>query len=329
MALAWTLLARPDGLPRATDFALKFVDLPPIAHGMVHVRNRWLSVDPYMRGRMNDAKSYAQPYALNAPMVGGAIGEVIESKAEGFAPGDLVLHSWGWRDEAVGPAAAVTMLPAIDVPEQRFLGHLGMPGMTAYFGLLDVARIQPGDTLFVSAAGGAVGSAVVQIAKLKGLRVIGSAGGAGKCALVRELGADAVIDYKSPGSLADKLAAAAPDGIDVYFDNVGGAHLDAALGAARDNARFAMCGMIETYNTAAPDGLRNIMRIVRARIRMQGFIIFDYNHRISEFHGEMGAWMKDGLIRSDETIYEGLAETPRAFLDLFCGGNSGKMLVRV
>jgi len=329
MALAWTLLARPNGMPRATDFALKFIDLPPVGDGMVHVRNRWLSVDPYMRGRMNDAKSYAQPYALNAPMVGGAIGEVVASRAEGFAPGDLVLHSWGWRDQAVGPAAAVAKLPAIAVPEQLFLGHLGMPGMTAYFGLNDVAGIQPGDTLFVSAAAGAVGSAVVQIAKLKGLRVIGSAGGPGKCALVRELGADAVIDYKSPGSLADKLAAAAPDGIDVYFDNVGGAHLDAALGAARDNARFAMCGMIETYNTTEPEGLRNIMRIVRARIRMQGFIIFDFNHRIGEFHAQMGQWIADGLIRSDETVYEGLAETPRAFLDLFSGGNSGKMLVRL
>lgn len=329
MALAWTLLARPNGKPLITDFALKFVTLPPLEDGMVHIRNRFLSVDPYMRGRMNDAKSYAQPYALNAPMVGGAVGEIVESRAEGFAPGDLVLHSWGWRDEAVGPASAVTRLPAIGVPEQRFLGHLGMPGMTAYFGLLEVAEAKAGDTLFVSAAAGAVGTAVVQIAKILGLRVVASAGGARKCALVRALGADAVIDYKSEGSLEDKLAAAAPDGIDIYFDNVGGAHLDAALGAAKDHARFAMCGMIETYNDPFPAGLRNVMRIVRARIRMQGFIIFDYNPRIAEFHAQMGRWMLDGLIRSDETIYEGLAETPRAFLDLFAGGNSGKMLVRL
>ena len=329
MALAWTLLARPQGMPRIEDFALKFTDLPLVGDGMVHVRNRWLSVDPYMRGRMNDAKSYAQPYALHAPMVGGAIGEVVESRAEGFAPGDLVLHSWGWRDEAVGPAAAVAKLPAIGVPEQRFLGHLGMPGMTAYFGLLEVAAAKEGDTLFVSAAAGAVGSAVVQIAKIRGMRVIGSAGGARKCALVRELGADIVVDYKTTGSLAGKLAAAAPDGIDVYFDNVGGAHLDAALGAARDHARFAMCGMIETYNAPHPAGIANIMRIVRSRIRMQGFIIFDYNHRIDEFHAQMGKWMTDGLIRSDETIYEGLQETPRAFLDLFSGGNLGKALVRL
>jgi NADPH-dependent curcumin reductase CurA len=329
MALAWTLLARPNGIPLITDFALKFVNLPALEDGMVHIRNRFLSVDPYMRGRMNDAKSYAQPYALNAPMVGGAVGEILASRAEGFAPGDLVLHSWGWRDEAVGPASAVTNLPAIGAPKQRFLGHLGMPGMTAYFGLLDVAEAKAGDTLFVSAAAGAVGTAVVQIAKIVGMRVVASAGGAAKCALVRELGADAVIDYKADGSLEDKLAAAAPDGIDVYFDNVGGAHLDAALGAAKDNARFAMCGMIDTYNDPYPAGLRNVMRIVRARIRMQGFIIFDFNPRIAEFHAQMGKWMTDGLIRSDETIYEGLAETPRAFLDLFSGGNSGKMLVRV
>jgi NADPH-dependent curcumin reductase CurA len=282
-----------------------------------------------MRGRMNDAKSYAEPYALNAPMIGGAIGEIVESRAEGFAPGDLVLHSWGWRDEAIGPASAVTKLPAIDVPEQRFLGHLGMPGMTAYFGLLEVAAAKAGDTLFVSAAAGAVGSAVVQIAKIKGMRVIASAGGARKCALVRELGADVVIDYKTEGSLADKLAAAAPDGIDVYFDNVGGAHLDAALGAAKDHARFAMCGMIETYNAPHPAAIANIMRIVRARISLRGFIIFDYNHRIGEFHTQMGQWIRDGLIRSDETIYDGLRETPRAFLDLFSGGNHGKALVRV
>ena len=329
MALAWTLLARPNGMPLITDFALKFVNLPPLEDGMVHIRNRFLSVDPYMRGRMNDAKSYAQPYALNAPMVGGAVGEIVASRAEGFAPGDLVLHSWGWRDEAVGPASAVTKLPAIGVPEQRFLGHLGMPGMTAYFGLLDVAEAKAGETVFVSAAAGAVGSAVVQIAKILGLRVVASAGGPHKCALVRALGADAVIDYKAEGSLEDKLAAAAPEGIDIYFDNVGGAHLDAALGAARDNARFAMCGMIETYNETKSEGLRNMMRIVRARIRMQGFIIFDYNDRIGEFQARMGEWMMDGLIRSDETIYEGLPETPRAFLELFAGGNSGKALVRL
>jgi NADPH-dependent curcumin reductase CurA len=329
MAQAWTLVARPQGIPRLQDFALREIALPALAEGMVHVRNRFLSVDPYMRGRMNDAKSYAQPYLLGELMVGGAVGEVIRSGSDALKVGDLVLHSYGWRDEAVGPAAAFTRLPTLDVPEQRYLGHLGMPGMTAYFGVLEVASAKAGDVLFVSAAAGAVGSAVVQIAKIKGLTVIGSAGGAKKCALVRALGADHVIDYQAPGALADRLAEAAPGGIDIYFDNVGGGHLDAALGAAKDNARFAMCGMIETYNAGNPPGLKNMMRIVRARIRMQGFIIFDYNHRIGEFHAEMGRWMAEGLIRSEETIRQGLAATPSAFLDLFSGGNTGKMLVRL
>ncbi len=316
-------------MPALADFALVEAPLPALGDGMVHVRNRWLSVDPYMRGRMNDAKSYAQPYELNQPMVGGAVGEVVASRSEKLKMGDLVLHSWGWRDEVVDRASTFTKLPDLGVPEQRFLGHLGMPGMTAYFGLLDVAAAKAGDVLFVSAAAGAVGTAVVQIAKIKGLTVIGSAGGPAKCALVRELGADTVIDYQASGSLPDKLTAAAPNGIDIYFDNVGGAHLDAALGAAKDNARFAMCGMIETYNDENPAGLKNMMRIVRARIRLQGFIIFDYSHRISEFHEAMGGWMAEGRIRSDETVRQGLEQTPAAFLGLFSGGNSGKMLVQL
>jgi NADPH-dependent curcumin reductase CurA len=329
MPHSWTLAARPKGMPKLSDFAL--IDTPPptLEDGMIHVRNTWLSVDPYMRGRMNDAKSYAQPYLIGEPMVGGAVGIVVASQSPDYTAGDKVLHSWGWRDEVVAPAKSFTKLPAIAVPEQRFLGHLGMPGMTAYFGLLDVASAKEGDTLFVSAGAGAVGTAVVQIAKIKGLTVIGSAGGAEKCALVRELGADAVVDYKTPGSLQDKLAAAAPDGIAVYFDNVGGDHLDAALAAAKDNARFAICGMIEGYNALEPAGFRNMMRVVRARIRMQGFIIFDYNHRIGEFHEAMGKCMAEGKIRSDETVRDGLAATPQAFLDLFTGGNTGKMLVRL
>jgi NADPH-dependent curcumin reductase CurA len=328
MARAWHLKSRPDGLPTSGNFELKEVELPPLADGTIRVRNRWLSVDPYMRGRMNDVKSYVPPFALGAPMDGGAIGEVVESKADGFAPGDLVQHMAGWRDEAVISARAATKLPDLDVPPEQFLGILGITGATAYFGLLDAAQAKPGDTLFVSAAAGAVGSAVVQIAKAKGMTVIGSAGGQAKCEFVRSLGADAVIDYRT-GPLLKALAKAAPNGIDVYFDNVGGSHLDAALAAARQNARFAICGMIEAYNNPKPTPLRFIMRVIAMRIRLQGFIVSDYLPRMGEFHAAMGPWLADGTVTSRETVVDGLDKMLEAFLGLFAGGNTGKMLVRL
>jgi NADPH-dependent curcumin reductase CurA len=328
MARAWHLKSRPDGLPTSGNFELKEVELPPLADGTIRVRNRWLSVDPYMRGRMNDVKSYVPPFQLGAPMDGGAIGEVVESKADGFTPGDLVQHMAGWRDEAIISARAATKLPDLDVPPEQFLGILGITGATAYFGLLDAAQAKPGDTLFVSAAAGAVGSAVVQIAKAKGMTVIGSAGGQAKCEFVRSLGADAVIDYRT-GPLLKALAKAAPNGIDVYFDNVGGSHLDAALAAARQNARFAICGMIEAYNNSKPTPLRFIMRVIAMRIRLQGFIVSDYLPRMGDFHAAMGPWLADGTVTSRETVVDGLDKMLEAFLGLFAGGNTGKMLVRL
>ena len=328
MARAWHLMRRPKGLPTAEDFALKDVALPALEPGMVCVRNQWLSVDPYMRGRMNDVKSYVPPFALDAPMEGGAVGEIVESAAEGFAPGDRVLHMAGWRDEAVVPAAGLTKLPEIGAPPESFLGNLGLTGGTAYFGLLDVAQAKPGDIVFVSAAAGAVGSAVVQIAKAKGMTVIGSARGPEKCEFVLSLGADGAIDY-SAGPLVKSLAEAAPEGIDVYFDNVGGDHLDAALAVARRNARFAICGMIDAYNAAEPTCLRYIMRVIAMRIRMQGFIYTDYLPRIGEFFRDMGAWVASGQVRSQETVVDGLERMPEAFLGLFEGRNVGKMLVRL
>jgi NADPH-dependent curcumin reductase CurA len=328
MAEAWHLMSRPDGLPSSENFELRETTLPPLGEGMVRVRNRWLSVDPYMRGRMSDVKSYVPPFQLGQPMEGGAIGEVVESRAEGFAPGDLVLHMAGWRDEAVVPAATLTKLPDLGVEPQLFLGILGMVGATAYFGLLDAARAKPGDIVFVSAAAGAVGSAVVQIARAKGMTVIGSAGGAEKCDYVRSLGADAAVDYKA-GPILKGLAAAARDGIDVYFDNVGGDHLDAAFALARNNARFAICGMIESYNDASPVAFRFITRIIAARIRIQGFLVFDYQARMDEFYREMGAWVADGTVKSRDTIVDGLESMPAAFLGLFSGANTGKMLVRL
>ena len=328
MARAWHLMSRPQGLPTKDDFALKDFALPPLTDGMVHVRNRWLSVDPYMRGRMNDVKSYVPPFALGEPMDGGAIGEVVESKADGFAPGDLVQHMAGWRDEAVIDARTANKLPDLGAPPEHFLGVLGVTGMTAYFGLLDAASAKEGDIVFVSAASGAVGSVVVQIAKAKGMTVIASAGGADKCEFVRSLGADHVVDYKA-GPLLKSLAAAAPDGIDVYFDNVGGGHLDAAFALARQNARFAICGMIEGYNDPTPASFRYIMRVSAMRIRLKGFIVFDYFPRMAEFYRDMGPWLASGAVKSRDTVADGLEAMPQAFLGLFEGANVGKMLVRL
>jgi len=329
MARAWHLMSRPQGLPTDDDFALKDVALPELSEGMVRVRNRWLSVDPYMRSRMNDVKSYVPSFQIGEPMTGGAVGEVVESRDPSLAPGDTVLHMAGWRDEVVEPAANFHKLPAMPgIEPQAFLANLGLTGGTAYFGLLDVASAKPGDIVFVSAAAGAVGSAVVQIAKAKGMTVIGSAGGADKCEFVRSLGADEVIDYKA-GPVVKLLTSAAPKGIDVYFDNVGGDHLDAALAVARQNARFAICGMIEGYNSNEPTRLRYIMRIISQRIRLQGFIYTDYMGRMGEFYQDMGAMIAAGQVKGRETIVDGLEAMPDAFRGLFSGANTGKMLVRL
>ena len=328
MARAWHLMRRPSGMPVMEDFALKELVLPALGEGQVRVRNHFLSVDPYMRGRMNDVKSYVPPFQIDAPMDGGAVGEVVESRDPDFAAGDKVVHMAGWRDEAVVEAKALNKLPDLGVEPQQFLGNLGLTGGTAYFGLLDAAQAKAGDIVFVSAAAGAVGSAVVQIAKAKGMTVIGAAGGADKCAFVTSLGADAVVDYKA-GSLLKQLAAVAPKGIDVYFDNVGGEHLDAALALARPNARFAMCGMIDGYNSGEPTALRYIMRIIAMRIRLQGFIYTDYLGRLGDFYREVGGMIASGQMKPRDTVVEGLEKTPEAFLGLFTGANTGKMLVKL
>ena len=329
MARAWTLTSRPDGLPVADNFALIDLGDAAVGDGEVRIANRWLSVDPYMRGRMNDVKSYTPPFALYEPMQGGAIGQVVESRSDQFKPGDMVQHFAGWRDEAVLPANQVQPLPQLDTDPQAYLGQLGMPGMTAYFGLLDVGGAKEGDTVFVSAAAGAVGSTVVQIAKAKGCHVIGSAGGADKCAWVQSLGADAVIDYKAGVPVARALGDVARNGIDVYFDNVGGDHLDAALAHANIGARFAICGMIDIYNSAEPTRLRYLARVIGQRIRIQGFIVSDFADRAADFYRDMGGWMKDGKVTREETVVDGLDNMPGAFLGLFTGDNRGKMLVRV
>ena len=327
MANAWHLKSRPEGIPAAENFELKEIDLPPLGDGVVRVRNQWLSVDPYMRGRMNESKSYIPPFQIGAPMDGGAVGEVIESNAEGFAPGDLVSHFAGWRDEAVLPAKALARLPELDARPEDFLGILGVTGATAYFGLLDVADAKRKDVVFVSAAAGAVGSAVVQIAKAKGMIVIGSAGGKDKCDFVRSLGADEVIDYKA-GPILASLLTAAPEGIDVYFDNVGGDHLDAAFARSRLHARIALCGMIAGYNSREPQHFRNVIRMIAMRVTMKGFLYGDYVSRLDEFYRDMGELLANG-VKSHVTVAQGLESMPEAFLGLFSGANTGKMLVRL
>jgi NADPH-dependent curcumin reductase CurA len=315
-------------MPQNDDFALIDQSAAPLGDNEVRVANRWLSVDPYMRGRMNDVKSYVPPFALGEPMQGGAIGEVVESRAASLPVGTKVQHMLGWRDEAVVPAGQVQKLPEIDLPDQAFLGQFGMPGMTAYFGLLDVAQAKPGEVVFVSAAAGAVGSTVVQIAKAKGMTVIGSAGGAAKCEWVKSLGADAVIDYKA-GDVVQALADAAPEGIDVYFDNVGGDHFDAALLAARLNARFAICGMIDIYNEGQPQSLKYLFKVIGARIGIKGFLVSDHLAGAADFYRDMAQWAAEGRLTREETVHEGLEAAPDAFRGLFTGGNKGKMLVRV
>jgi NADPH-dependent curcumin reductase CurA len=325
---AWHLMSRPQGLPTMDNFALKEAPLPALEDGWVRVENKWLSVDPYMRGRMNDVKSYVPPFALGDPMQGGAVGKVVESRSPNLKEGDTVFHMLGWREAAAGPAEGFNKVPPLAVDDHQWLGNLGLTGATAYFGLLKVAQAKEGDIVFVSAAAGAVGSAVVQIAKARGMNVIGAAGGAEKCAWVRSLGADAALDYKS-GPIVKLLLEAAPKGIDVYFDNVGGDHLDAAFATARGNARFAICGMIEDYNTGSNHAFRYITRVIAARIMMKGFIYTDYLPEMGDFYRDMGGWIAAGKVSSRETVREGIEAAPQAFLDLFSGGNTGKMLVRL
>jgi NADPH-dependent curcumin reductase CurA len=338
MAKAWHLTRRPSALPTMEHFALRDLPDDPLQENQLRVRNLWLSVDPYMRGRMNDAKSYTASFQIDQPMTGGAIGEVVESRMEGFAPGDLILHMGGWRDGGViGLDMAPFKLPAdalaAGMAPQTFLHNMGLTGGTAWIGLLRVAAAKAGDTVFVSAAAGAVGSAVVQIAKAREMTVIGAAGGAEKCAWVRELGADAAVDYKA-GPVLDGLAGALESlgkpGIDVYFDNVGGDHLDAAFATANDFARFAICGMIDVYNDGHPQEMKYLIRAIPARIRMEGFIYTDqFFDCMEEFYADMGNLIASGAVTMRETVRDGIESAPEAFLGLFAGANIGKMLVRL
>ena len=326
----WHLVSRPLGAPSAADFTMVTTELPQLGDGEVLVRNRFLSVDPYMRGRMNDVKSYIAPFALGEAMTGGALGEVVAANTDSLQPGDLVLHEYGWREFGQGPARHFRKVePIPGISASAHLGVLGMIGLTAYAGLLDIARMKAGEVVFVSGAAGAVGSLVGQIAKLKGAsRVVGSAGSKAKVELLTgKYGYDAAFDYHD-GSVNRALRTAAPDGIDVYFDNVGGEHLEAAIFAFRLFGRAAICGAISAYNSAEPPAApRNLALIIGKGVSLTGFLVNHHRERAAHAAAEISSWLASGELIYEETIVNGVENTPGAFMDLLAGANIGKMIV--
>ncbi|MCG7589280.1 MULTISPECIES: NADP-dependent oxidoreductase [Halomonadaceae] len=327
----YTLTDYPTGLPKRELFSLETQELPELADGEVRIRNHWLSVDPYMRGRMSGIRTYVAPFELGQPMEGGAIGEVIASKHADVKVGDKVSHMGGWRDIAQVSGDGVTALPDSNVPDQAYLGVLGMPGMTAWTGLNLIAECKPGDNVLVSAASGAVGSLAVQLAKAKGCHVVGIAGAAHKLAWLESLGVEPVsYRDRSAQELSDAIKLASPNGIDVYYENVGGICLEAALSQLNEGARIAVCGMIDSYNAETPTpGPSNLSQLVVRKAKMQGFIVADHWSSYRYFLNEVAPQVADGKLDYKETIKEGLESTPDAFLALFEGGNTGKMLVKL
>ena len=323
------LVARPRGEPTPSDFELADVELGDPGDGEILVRNAFVSVDPYMRGRMNDAKSYVPPFALGEALRGGAVGRVVASGHERWPAGTWVVHDHGWREAAMLDGRGMRAVDPSAAPVSTALGVLGMPGLTAFVGIVDIAGVTEGETVFVSGAAGAVGSAAAQLARVRGARVIGSAGTGEKVAWLRELGLDAAFDYHET-PVRQALRELAPDGIDVYFDNVGGETLEAAIGAMRLRGRIVACGAISRYNaTEALPGPRNLFMVVTKRLRMQGFIVSDHSDRYPAFVNEVGSLVADGAIRYRETVVEGIARAPDAFIGMLEGANVGKMLVRV
>ncbi|MEU8886377.1 NADP-dependent oxidoreductase [Streptomyces sp. NPDC048442] len=327
---AWHLVRRPNGWPVPEDFALVESPVTEPGAGRILVRNLHLSVDPYMRGRMNDVKSYIPAFELDKPMTGGAVGEVIASNDERFAVGDHVLHDLGWREYADLKADHATRVSAELAPLSTYLGVLGMPGLTAYAGLFEVASFKEGDTVFVSGAAGAVGSQVGQMAKLRGAkRVIGSAGNADKIKLLtEEYGFDAAFNYKDEAPVAQQLREAAPEGIDVYFDNVGGEHLEAAISSLNVHGRATLCGAISGYNETEPvPGPRNMMAIIGKRLRLTGILVGDHAALQPQFVEEVSGWIRSGELKYNETVVEGIERNVDAFLGMLRGENTGKMIV--
>ena len=323
------LAHRPQGWVTEKDFDIAETAVVRPADGQVLVRNLWLSLDPYMRGRMDDAKSYATGVALGDVMVGGTVGEVVESRVAGFAPGDVVVAAGGWQRYALADPRSLRKVERRDIPLSVYLGAAGMPGVTAWYGLLEIGKPAAGETVVVSAATGAVGSVVGQIAKMHGARVVGIAGGPQKCALaLEEFGFDACVDHKLP-NFYEGLKAATPDGIDVYFDNVGGPVLDAVLRRLNAFARIPLCGLISQYNASTPYGYENIRSLLVNRVRLQGFIVSDHPDLWPRALADLAGWIADGKLRYRETVAHGLENAPKAFIGMLRGENVGKQLVKI
>jgi NADPH-dependent curcumin reductase CurA len=326
--------SRPHGEPTPDNFRFETVPVPAPAEGEVLLRTIYLSLDPYMRGRMNDAKSYAAPVELGAVMEGGTVCEVVESRDPGLAPGDIVLAHGGWQEYAVAPARQVRRLDPARAPISTAVGVLGMPGFTAYAGLLEIGRPQPGETVVVAAAAGPVGSTVGQIARIKGARAVGIAGGADKVAWLEELGFDVALDHRSP-TFRDDLEAAVPDGIDVYFENVGGHVWDAVLPRLNTYARVPVCGLVSHYNEtelpAGPDRSSRLMTAILTRsLTVRGFIQNEFvSSHYKAFQADAAGWIADGSLRYKEDIVVGLDNAPDAFLGMLKGQNFGKLVVQV
>ena len=323
------LVARPTGFPDEELFEVAEAPIPDPADGQILIRNAYFSVDPYMRPRMNDVRSYVAPFTLGEAMTGGAVGRVVASRNERLAEGDWVLHQLGWREWALSDGSGLRKVDPSLAPVSTALGVLGMPGFTAYYGLFHIGQPEPGDTVFVSGAAGAVGSAAGQMAKIAGCRVIGSAGSPEKIAWIRELGCDGAFDYHDT-PVGSALRELAPDGIDVYFDNVGGDHLEAAIGAMRNHGRVVACGSISRYNDVEPTpGPRNMFMVVTKRLLLQGYIISDHYEHFPAFIEKATEWVREGRLAYRETVIEGIENAPNAFVGLLRGENLGKMLVQV
>jgi NADPH-dependent curcumin reductase CurA len=329
----------PKGMPTEDIFELVKVDVPEPKEGEFLVRNIWMSVDPYMRGRMRspqEAKSYVSSFQLNKPLDGACVCQIIESKNKGFTVGEYVLGNFGWREYWLSNGKDILKINSKVAPIQSFLGVLGMPGLTAYVGLVKIGKLNEGkDTVFISAASGAVGSIACQIAKIKGCHVVGSAGSEEKLEwLLDEVKLDYAFNYKTVGenNISSELKKACPEGIDLYFDNVGGKQLEAAIDNMKTFGRIVLCGMISQYNVVAPPspaGPSNLFLAVTNRLRLQGFIVRDHYDMINEFHSSMTKWVSEGKIKWKETIVNGLENAPRAFIGLFRGENFGKMLIKI